>query len=81
MLPQGVLVLVDLATVVLWALINLLMVKVVFCIDLLATVFHVLLQKRFPLERTTTLGVWAVESQLNFNHRLKLHLLLIISIT
>ena len=50
-------VLVDLATVIIWA--N----------ELLSTVFQVLGELRFVLERTIAARVWAVESMLNFNHR------------
>ena len=49
---------VDLATVSIWA------------DELLSTAFQVLVELRLVLERTIAVGVCAVESIVNFNHRL-----------
>ena len=56
MLPQSFLVFVDLATTDVWT------------DELLFTVFQVVVELIFGLERTRATGVWAVESRLNLNH-------------
>ena len=53
---------VDLATVSIWA------------DELLSTAFQVLVELRLVLERTSAIGVCAVESTVNWNHRLQRHL-------